>query len=142
MLDRHGSGGGAAIENIEPIADLAPNGSEFTARPDGARLRGCRCLDCGKKFFPDRAICFGCAGRHMEESLLGPTGTLYSYATVHVAPKVPTPYTIGYIDLEQGVRVLAFGNGEAERLRPDLPVTLVSGNDGSWWFEPVDQGQS
>jgi uncharacterized OB-fold protein len=62
----------------------------------------------------------------------GPRGTLYSYSTVHVSSSRPTPYTIGYVDFENGVRVLAQVEAGATPLACDQPVELRA--DGHRWF--------
>jgi uncharacterized OB-fold protein len=73
------------------------------------RLIGMRCASCGTAAFPAREVCSGC-GRDNALSVLelAGEGTLYSFSEVHAAPKgFATPYVIGYIDLSEGVRVLA-----------------------------------
>ena len=55
------------------------------------------------------------------------TGRLYSWSTVHVSASRPVPYTLGYVDLDDGRRVLAQLDGEAGELRMDGPVRLVPG---------------
>jgi uncharacterized OB-fold protein len=73
------------------------------------RLIGMRCAGCGTAAFPAREVCSGC-GRDdaLSEIELAGEGTLYSFSEVHAAPKgFATPYVIGYVDLTDGVRVLA-----------------------------------
>lgn len=55
------------------------------------------------------------------------TGRLYSWSTVHVSASRPVPYTLGYVDLDDGLRVLALLDGDAAELRMDGPVQLVPG---------------
>jgi uncharacterized OB-fold protein len=73
------------------------------------RLIGMRCASCGTAAFPTREVCSGC-GRDdaLSEIELAGEGKLYSFSEVHAAPKgFATPYVIGYVDLTEGVRVLA-----------------------------------
>lgn len=121
----------------DPIADLAsPSEPCVITGAAGVRLLGSRCRDCGARFFPTRQVCFACTGRKLEETLLGPEGRLYSYTTVHVAPERMTPYTIGYVDLDEGVRVLAPIQARRDELRPDQRVHLVAAEDGTWAVVP------
>ncbi|HSV81226.1 MAG TPA: OB-fold domain-containing protein [Ramlibacter sp.] len=97
---------------------------------DGATLLvGMRCSSCGTKAFPARTVCSKCgADTGLEPALLSPRGTLYTYSEVHIAPKdFPTPYVIGYVDLQDGVRVFGQIEGTAATLRPDQQVETTTG---------------
>lgn len=50
---------------------------------------------------------------HMEERLVGPVGTLYSYTRMHL-PKAGGSYLIGFADFEGEVRVLGRIASDAE----------------------------
>jgi hypothetical protein len=68
-----------------------------------------------------------------EGAVAGPAGRpgrLYSWSTVHVAAGRATPYTLGYVDLDDGSRVLALLDGDPGVLRIDAPVRLVPGPGG------------
>jgi len=74
------------------------------------RLIGNRCKECGKVFFPPRFVCPACGSVKLEEYKLPERGKLVEYTVVYTAPKgyeVMTPYVIGIVELEDGVRVLA-----------------------------------
>src|ERR1700681_1657637 len=105
----------------QPLTDLeSVDRHDFVETADGCSLRGSACSQCGRKFFPRRKICLGCAGQRMEETLLAPHGKLYSFSTVHVSSSRPTPYTLGYIDLDDGLRLLATLAGDPMELAPDI----------------------
>ena len=70
---------------------------------------------------------------------VGPTGLLYSHSTVHVSAARATPYTIGYVDFPNGLRVLASVRGADASLGCDVPVRLANAN-GEWFVEPMVQG--
>ena len=92
-------------------------------------LIGMTCAHCGTRAFPARDVCSGC-GRddRLEEVELDSAGTLYTFSEVHVGPKgFPTPYVIGYVDLDAGVRVLAQINGTAADLKVGERVTAHVG---------------
>lgn len=94
------------------------------------KLLGGRCLQCSHISFPKKEVCPSCLGLGGQEDVsLGPFGTLYTFAVVRRAPtQFPTPYVIGYVDLDEGVRV--FGRIQVEdptRLRLHARMELISG---------------
>jgi hypothetical protein len=124
----------------EPFEDLQDHSGAMAAGADGTvRLRGSRCLRCGTTAFPERQVCFACGSAALGERLLGPYGVLYSYTVVHVAPGRPTPYCIGYVDLDDGVRVLATVLGASEARGIDARGRLAAGPAGDWVFEVGDE---
>ncbi len=75
---------------------------------DGGRLIGNKCLSCGRIYFPQASFCFECFSRNMEKVPLSRRGKLYSYTTGHMAStRLQPPYTIGLVDLPEGIRVFA-----------------------------------
>ncbi len=117
------------------------------------RLIGSRCLSCGILSFPKRVTCARCGDTNeQEEALLGPLGHIYTFAVVRRAPEAfPTPYVIGYVDLDEGVRVFTqFVTHDADSLRLGMRVELALGDLGdattathsTYKFRPVDGGNS
>lgn len=96
---------------------------------DVTHLVGMRCSACGTKAFPARSVCAGCGTQDGLEPLrLSARGTLYTFSEVHAAPKdFPTPYVIGYVDLEDGVRIFGQIEGTAATLAPDQRVETTTG---------------
>ena len=78
--------------------------------PDAAlegRLVAPRCTNCGTFVLPPRPRCFQCQHTEFEWVDLPGTGTVYSFTVVRQAPgSRPTPYSLAYVDLEDGVRVM------------------------------------
>ena len=112
-------------------------------------LIGSECADCGTRVFPPVALCPECMGDSLEPLALARSGRLYSYSTVHVAPRGwAVPYVAGYVDLPDGVRVFAHVvEAGDDRLAMDMAVeltTAVLGTDGdgapfsSYAFRPRD----
>ena len=96
--------------------------------PGTQPLEGSRCDSCGTVFFPPRALCAHCSGAVATEHVeLGPRGHLYSLTNLHVGPIAPC--AVGYVDLEDGVRVLARFPFQADPLDipDDVPVTVSYG---------------
>jgi uncharacterized OB-fold protein len=118
-----------------PFSDLAEDAPVAAERTDGAAvLVGGRCLACGAAWFPFRPVCPSCAAPDAERHSVGAAGTLYSYSTVHISSTHPTPYTLGYVDLDGGVRVLAKIDAESGPLDLDARCRLQVGDHGRWWF--------
>lgn len=77
------------------------------------RLVAGKCKACGALSFPKAAVCPTCLSEDVGRTHLASAGTLYSFATVHQAPRHWTvPYHLGYVDLSDGIRVLAHIVGE------------------------------
>jgi uncharacterized protein len=75
------------------------------------RPNGGRCSACGLRLFPFTPSCPSCAKTTMEVCRLASTGEVYSRSTVHVG--TAAPYTLAYVDLDDGVRLLAKVRGDA-----------------------------
>ena len=110
-------------------AEYFPAERPWEEQAGATALIGMRCPHCGTRAFPARAVCSQCgADSGLEPCRLSPRGTLYTYSEVHVAPKgFATPYVIGYVDLEDGVRVFGQIEGSAGTLRPDQAVETTTG---------------
>lgn len=91
------------------------------------RLLGSSCSACGTSAFPARSFCPACfSGEPVQPAVLSDTGTVFSYTVVRQAPgKRPTPYALAYVDLEDGVRVLAQIDHDTQALTIGMPVKLV-----------------
>lgn len=122
---------------VQPFADLAENESVTTTTGDGtAVLVAARCSVCGTGWFPRGAVCPSCAAADPEQFLVGSGGTLYSFTTVHVSASRPTPYTLGFVDLDEGIRVLATIESEGVEPEVNSRCSLHLGEDGTWSFIP------
>jgi uncharacterized OB-fold protein len=93
--------------------------------PDGPRLIGAECADCGKRVFPPAAVCPECMGETMKPLKLSREGKLYSYTVFHQGVRWIAPgYIAGYVDMPEGVRVFTHIDAKPEQLACDLPVVL------------------
>ena len=108
----------------------------FTEDTREPMLKGCKCNDCHKLFFPPRDRCSACLGSDMIATPLNPRGTLYSYTTVHIPSKnFKPPYTVGYVELKNSkVRVFSqIRLKQDEKLQIGMPMEMVIGHI---WDEP------
>lgn len=115
-----------------PLADLGASAPPFVIRDGTVYLCGSVSRSSGSRAFPQRQVCLETGTRDMEPMTFGPRGNLYSYSTVHVSSLRQTPYTIGYVDFENGVRVLSLIEAAGQPLHCDQPVELRA--DGERWF--------
>jgi uncharacterized OB-fold protein len=106
---------------------IAPELVEIDGQGRPRLIGGC-CRRCGDMSFPRARICTGCLAEEIEPVALSSRGKLYSYAIVHQAPKGwIVPYTLGYVDLPDGVRVLAHIDVPSAKLAIDMDVELAVG---------------
>lgn len=143
LSERAEPAGQAYDETLMPLADLG--GVErpgFVDRDGEILLEGAQSASSGVKTYPPRTICPETGARDMQPFLIGPGGALYAFSEIHVSSSRPTPYTIGYVDFPQGVRVLAqVRTHDPASLACDMPVILRSDGD-DWFVSPVDEGGS
>ena len=62
-----------------------------------------QCTACGQAHHYPRAICPFCASDRTEWITASGRGTIYSYSVMR---RVPVPYAIGYVTLEEGVTMM------------------------------------
>ncbi|MBO0909818.1 Zn-ribbon domain-containing OB-fold protein [Arthrobacter sunyaminii] len=119
-----------------PVADLDED-SLLGSFPEGPRLIGSHCDDCGCTMIGSRVVCSTCVGQAISRVALPGGGVLYTFTTIHTGP---APRTLGYVDLDNGVRTLADITAGDIQLYPDIRVELgVEGSD--WFFSPVEGEQ-
>lgn len=119
-----------------PYADLDIDTRVDYVRRDGqVFLCASQSISSGSLAFPQRSTCQMTGTADMEPICIGPDGTLYSFSTIHVSATRTVPYTIGYVDFPNGLRVLAQVRNIPGNMRCDTPVTLKA-DAASWWVEP------
>jgi uncharacterized OB-fold protein len=81
-----------------------------------------RCLSCNRHQHPRRLFCSLCDSDRFEWVEASGTGTVYSFSTVHRAPRpefdAEVPYTVGILELPEGIylfsRILPPPGGEVK----------------------------
>jgi uncharacterized OB-fold protein len=117
----HSKTDGANVEYFPPPKPWRLEG-------DRLHLVGMACAVCGTKAFPAREVCSGCGSDDVKPCELAASGNLYSFSEVHVAPKgFAVPYVVGYVDLDDGVRLFGQVEGTAATLAIDQRVTVILG---------------
>ena len=91
-------------------------------------LMGAACGACGTRIFPAAGVCPHCMSEAMPRR-----GQIYSFSIVHTGPrKWPRPMSVGYVDLDNGVRVFAQLRGQPRiGAQVELGIdTVAQGADG------------
>lgn len=105
---------------------------EFWEGAKNGRLMIQRCDDCGKFIFYPRAICPHCFSERVRWIESAGKGSVYSYTVVYQGMgNRETPYAVGLIDLDEGVRMTARIAGDPRR--------IAIGSRVSVHFEQVDE---
>lgn len=93
-------------------------------------LVGSRCSNCDAHYYPPRATCLNChSQRDTASYTFSGDGTLYSFSTVHVGKAAPV--RVGYVDLTEGVRVLARLDPNEEVGMDERVRVTTLGGDGN-----------
>ncbi len=121
------------------------------------KLIGSKCDICGEIYFPikDKGWCVHCQKYSLKDLFLSREGRIYSFSIVHQQPgggfyKGSIPYAYGYVDLPEGVRIVAsFASDYAnfDDLKIGQKVQLVldrlcdDGNNEitTFKFKPINQ---
>jgi uncharacterized OB-fold protein len=93
-------------------------------------MAGGRCSQCAYPTLDRLLRCPECGGSIVEASF-GPGGTVFSSTTIHIAvPGRRPPYTLAYVDLDEGPRILVdVVAGQGVPLRPGQRVRLSGVTD-------------
>ncbi|MFH8249042.1 Zn-ribbon domain-containing OB-fold protein [Microbacterium sp. B2969] len=120
-----------------PVADLDTDDllGDF---PEGRRLIGTQCDDCGRLMIGTRMVCSSCVGTEVTRVALPTTGVLYTFTRLHVGSDGVR--LLGYVDFDGDVRTLTDLREDAGALEPGTRVELaVDGDD--WWFAAVPDAE-
>lgn len=109
-------------------ADPRPAVREHDGRP---LLDGGRCQACGHAIALALPRCPRCGGEVAPQTF-GPGGTIWALTVVHVPARAgdAVPYTLAYVDLDDGPRLLAHVDGDGARVgtRVALAATAATGD--------------
>ncbi len=127
------------IIKCEGNRPLAPRESSFTSefwsRLAVGEFASTKCTRCERLMFPPRQYCPVCWSKDMQWTNLSGLGKLYARTTIHAAPDMfqkQVPYSVGIIDLLEGIRLIATVIDEGEKISIDdsVQVLVLSYNDG------------
>ena len=120
--------------NLTSVDEMAseeyfPADQPWVEAGSGVALVGGVCSACGAKSFPRLAVCSSCESDVEPVACeLSQEGTLYTFTEVHVGgPGFVRPRVLGYVDLDDGVRVFGQVAAEAADLSIGQRVTTRLG---------------
>ncbi|MFE7423641.1 Zn-ribbon domain-containing OB-fold protein [Rhodococcus sp. NPDC057529] len=117
----------------QPIRDH--DTAEFWAGCDEGQLRLQACADCGQYRWPPGPVCGACGSMSSTWQESPGAGVVFSWVVVHV-PLVPAladqlPYTVGLIELDEGIRIVSTIDGCApDDIHAGMPVQISFDNPG------------
>lgn len=117
-------------------AGAPPGDSAMRIGADGrlVLIGGC-CTRCATRTFPAYIVCPACMAEEVAEEIMPRQGIVYSYSIIRVGPpKWKKPFTVGYVDLENGVRVFAHLRGVATAIGSQVELdsdSLGCDSDGT-----------
>ena len=101
----------AGQERKIPAPEANPETRPFWEAATAGRLLIGKCKSCGKPHYYPRAICPLCGSDATEWVPASGRGAVYSYSVMR---RVPVPYALAYVTLEEGVH----HDDQHRRLRP------------------------
>lgn len=125
-------------QTIDRVRAFPPRMTEFTQRFWQGLVSGdfqtTRCDDCGRLTFPPKPFCPHCWSERVRWVPLSGRGQLYSQTVVHAAPMAfqgETPYRVGIVDLDEGLRIATRVLAEAEpKLDTAVEIVVLHYRDG------------
>jgi uncharacterized OB-fold protein len=117
-------------EHTRPLPDIDdPATAPFWEQAKANRLVAQRCVRCGAMRWTPRNVCPTCWSLESTWDDLRPIGTLYSYATYHrpfdrrFTDEIP--YTVGFIELDDGIRMIGTMEGDPQSFVVGAAVRAV-----------------
>jgi uncharacterized OB-fold protein len=112
-----------------PLPSLAePDTAQFWAATKQHRLSYQVCASCGEITFYPRRHCTCCLSTDLSWHDSAGTGTLYTYTVIrqHGMPyfRSRVPYVVGFVDLDEGFRLLAEIDAPPDAVRVGQRVTV------------------
>src|SRR5260221_10212645 len=109
---------------------VTPDTQAFWDAAAAGKLLLKRCLVCGEPHHYPRALCPFCGSDRTEWRDASGRGTVYSYSVMR---RVPAPYAIAYVTLEEGVTMMTnLVDCDLDAIHIGQPVRVV--------WKPTDGG--
>jgi uncharacterized OB-fold protein len=113
-----------------PAPPVSPETRPFWDAAAEGRLLVKTCAACGQRHFYPRSICPFCGSDRTEWLEASGRGTIYSFSVMR---RVPAPYAIAYVMLEEGVTMMTnIVDCDLDAIRIGQKVAVV--------FTPTDGG--
>ena len=120
----------SGLERTIPAPPVTPETEPFWTAAAEGRLLIKNCRSCDQVHYYPRSICPFCGSDTTEWLQASGRGTIYSYSIMR---RVPVPYAIGYVTLEEGVTMMTnIVDCDLEAIRIGQAVKVV--------FRPTEGG--
>ncbi|MGC8562014.1 MAG: Zn-ribbon domain-containing OB-fold protein [Thermoplasmata archaeon] len=112
----------------------------FTGLEEG-KVRGTKCKDCGKLYFPPQSECNSCMTKNMEWIDFSGNATLETFTTVEVVPTSFASegrYVVAVGKLDEGINVLSWLNIESiedVKIGMKMKLKTVKKKEGYYSYE-------
>ena len=120
------------IIKVRKCLPIVPEYSAFTETfrqgLEAGKFMTTTCSSCGSITFPPKQHCPDCWSAGMEWTELSGNGILYARTTIHAAAtqfRDEVPFSVGIVDLTEGVRLVAGLIDEPVRIANDAEIRLV-----------------
>jgi uncharacterized protein len=118
------------FDMTKPVPETQPWSMKFWEGTKNGKLLIQFCNDCGSKIFYPRKFCPECWSGSLDWKEASGKAKIYTFSTAFsmVEPKFmdELPYTIAYVDLEEGVRMMTrIVECKPEDIRFDMEVEVV-----------------
>ena len=87
----------------DPFVAALPENLPFWQAAEEGRLLGKRCTDCGRHHWYPRGICPFCGSANTAWVPLSGRGSIHAFSTLR---RASPPYTVAYVELAEGPRML------------------------------------
>lgn len=129
----------------KPVPVTQPWSEKFWEGTQQGKLLIQVCRDCQSKIFYPRKFCPECWSGNLYWVEASGKGKIYTFSTAYsmVEPKFmdELPYTIAYVDLDEGIRMMTrIVDCQPEDIRFDMKVEVVFHDRGGYrlpYFRPV-----
>jgi uncharacterized OB-fold protein len=87
----------------DPFVAANPENLPFWQAAEGGRLLGKRCSDCSRHHWTPRVVCPFCGSANTAWVPLSGRGSIHAFSTLR---RASPPYTVAYVELVEGPRLL------------------------------------
>jgi uncharacterized protein len=117
-------------EYSKPLPPITKLNAPFWEGTKAGELRLQTCNECGQRWYPSSTHCPNCLSRDWAWKAVSGRGKVWSWVVFHQryfkAFEADLPYNVSFIELEEGVMMMATVRGiEDSEMRCDLPVTVA-----------------
>ncbi len=133
------------LDVTKPLPETQPWSERFWERTKQGKLLVQVCKDCNARIFYPRKACPKCWSRNLDWIEASGKATIFTFSTAYsmVEPKFmdELPYTIAYVDLDEGVRMMTrIVECEPQQISFGMKVEVVFHERGDFmlpYFRPV-----